>query len=162
MARKKGGSKLSEIARKRREQKKYRETGGGAPRSSVPPLLKRASSSPSVGPKLGPKLPPGYKKDRLKSGLKRVGKVVHKGVFDAGTTFVNPLSAITDPLVGKKSSINAKNLGGRVLNKFGLGALVPDAYKPPGKRPSKPPEKPPKSAPLKTWRDRMNARKNLN
>ena len=164
----KGSQKLSSLAQRRREQRKDRETGGGTSRSSVPPLLRRPPKTSSVAPKTGPKFigPINSPGNKLKSGLKRAGKTIHKGLFDAGTTYVNPLSAITDPLVGKKSPINAKNLGGKVLNRFGLGALVPDAYKPPSKRPSKrpskPPEKPTKSAPMKTWRDRMNSRRNLN
>tara|TARA_R110002167_G_scaffold321286_1_gene527169 strand:+ start:254 stop:499 length:246 start_codon:yes stop_codon:yes gene_type:complete len=79
--------------------------------------------------------------------------------FEAGTAFVNPLSTITDPIVGDGSPINANNMGGKVLNKLGAGFLVPDKYKPKAKPPER---KPQKSAPMKTWRDRMNSRRNLN
>jgi hypothetical protein len=152
---KKGGARLEEL----RRQKKHRETGGtkGGPKSKVPTLLKRQPTLPSVNPKDYP----GYRKGKLKAGLKRVGKAIHKGAFEFGTAAVNPVSTITDPLVGRKSPINAKNLGGRVLGRLGLGALVPDSYKHSGGKPpgGKPPEKPSKAKASKTWRDRMNARR---
>ena len=110
--------------------------------------------------KKAPEPPPLLKRPRKpKSG--KAGKLIkklHQGLWETGTAFVNPPSVVTDRLVGSDSPINANKLGGRVVDRLGLGALVPDKYKP-KKKPKYgagkigPPEKP------KTWRDRMNARK---
>ena len=129
-------------------------------RSSVPPLLQRPKprkprkpTKPKYGDgKIGPPERPGEKFNKL-------SKRLHRLAFEAGTAFVNPLSTITDPIVGDGSPINANNMGGKVLNKLGAGFLVPDKYKPKAKPPER---KPQKSAPMKTWRDRMNSRRNLN
>ena len=113
---------------------------------------KRSSKKPSTIPWLLERPP---KPDKAKNVAKRVRKLV----FDLGTAYVNPLSTITDPIVGKNSPVNAKNLGGRTLAGIPiLKHLVPDEYKP-TKKPKYgagligPPEKP------KTFRDRMRFRR---
>jgi hypothetical protein len=131
-------------------------------KSSVPSLLQRPKPRKPIKPKygagkIGPPEKPGSK-------LGKFGKRLHRLAFETGTAFVNPPSVITDRLVGDDSPINANKLGGRVLNKVGLGILVPDKYKPKAKSPrTRPPErKPQKAKSSKTWRNRMNVRRNIN
>jgi hypothetical protein len=112
----------------------------------VPPLLKRPPPPPSIGPKP----PPGHK---AKDIIKRAGGLA----YDAAEAFANPAAPGWNRLVGPESKWNTKNMTKRLLP-GPLKKLVPT---PRGKSPA-PERKPQKAKAPKTWRDRMNGRKNLN
>ena len=116
-----------------------------AKRPKIPPLLKRPAP-PSIGPK--PK--PGGK---AKGVIKRAGGLV----YDAAEATANPVAPAWNRLVGPKSKWNTKNMTKRLLP-GPLKKLVPT---PRGKSPA-PERKPQKAKAPKTWRDRMNGRKNRN
>jgi len=113
-ARKKGGAKLRERAK----------------RSKIPPTLKRPKSKYGDG-LIGPPERPGKK---LRGAAKTAGSML----YDALETTANPAAPFWNRLVGPDSKLNTKNLTRRVLP----GPLKKIVPKP------------------KTWRDRMNARKN--
>ena len=136
--RKKGGQKLEDL----RRQKKHRETGGGAPRSKVPKLLKRPPPPPSIGPK-----------NKNGSKAKDFGKRAGGIIYDFAETMANPAAPLWNKLVGD-SKWNTKNLTRKVLP-GPLKKIVPQT-KPPSKKPGST-----RATAPKTWRDRMNGRRNL-
>jgi hypothetical protein len=99
---------------------------------------------------IGPPERPGKK---LRGAAKAAGGML----YDALETTANPAAPFWNRMVGPDSKLNTKNLTKRLLPGR-LKDLVPT---PRGKKKS-PERKPQKSAPMKTWRDRMNSRRNLN
>ena len=112
-----------------------------AKRSKIPPLLKR---------------PP--KNGAGKNGAGRIAKGAYEMLYGGLEAMANPLAPASNLVAGKDSPINTRNLTRRVLP-GPLKKLVPGGKQLPpkpkyGAGKIGPPEKP------KTWRDRMNARKN--
>ena len=132
MARKKGGAKLKSMSRK----------------PKVPPLLKRPPPPPSIGPK-----------NKNGSKAKDFGKRAGGILYDFAETAANPVAPVWNRLVGPKSKWNTKNITRRVLP-GPLKKIVPPTKSPKTKPPSKKPGSTRAAAP-KTFRDRMNARRNL-
>ena len=153
--------------------------GGNLGRLSRQPRRPFPPNKPNFGDGLiGPPERPGKK-------LRGAAKVAGGVIYDALETTANPAAPLWNRLVGPDSKLNTKNLTKKLLPGR-LKDLVPTPRgkkKPPERKPQKsvtpprtskslvpvprgknrsPERKPQKSVPLKTWRDRMNSRQNLN
>jgi hypothetical protein len=137
------------------KKKRIAEIHRSRPRRE-PPTAKPKPGKPKPGKAKNGKAKNG--KEKIKGGFKRAGRLIYSGLEAVANPFAQPWNEV----VGPDSPVNTRRMTEKLLpekwkkiipkSKGATPQTKPPAKKPASTRPAAP----------KTWRDRMNARKNLN